>query len=104
MTIYYTLLLAFSEQIGFNAAYLVASVSTITLVSVFIATLLRDKRPAYIFGSILTVFYTFIFVIIQLQDLALIFGSVGLFITVAILMYLSTRIDWNKRTLPEMAA
>jgi len=103
MTIYYTLLLAFSEQVGFNAAYLIASVSTITLVSVFIATLLRDKRPAYLFGSILTVFYTFIFVIIQLQDLALIFGSVGLFITVSILMYLSTRIDWNKRTLSEMA-
>lgn len=104
MTIYYTLLLAFSEQIGFNAAYLIASVSTVVLVSVFIATLLRDKNPAYLFGSILTVFYTFIFVIIQLQDLALIFGSVGLFITVAILMYLSTRIDWNRRTLHEIAA
>jgi inner membrane protein len=104
MTIYYTLLLAFSEQVGFNPAYLIASVSTVTLVSVFIATLLRDKKPALIFGSILTIFYIFIFVIIQLQDLALIFGSVGLFITVAILMYLSTRIDWNKRTLHEIAA
>ncbi len=97
MTIYYTLLLAFSEKVGFNSAYLIASVATIVLISVFTATLLNHKKPAFIFGSILTVFYTFIFVIIQLQDLALLFGSIGLFVTVAIMMYLSTKIDWNIR-------
>jgi inner membrane protein len=101
MIIYYTLLLAFSERVGFNWAYLIASVSTVTLISVFIATLLNNKTPALIFGSILSTFYCFIFVIIQLQDLALIFGSIGLFITVAILMYLSTKIDWNKRAVHE---
>ena len=101
MIIYYTLLLAFSERVGFNWAYLIASVSTVSLVSIFIATLLKNKTPAFNFGSILTTFYCFIFVIIQLQDLALIFGSIGLFITVAILMYLSTKIDWNKRSVSE---
>jgi inner membrane protein len=95
MTIYYTLLLAFSEQIGFNSAYLLASISTALLISTFIAMLLKSKKPALIFGSILSTFYIFIFVIIQLQDLALIFGSVGLFITVAIMMYLSAKMDWN---------
>jgi inner membrane protein len=103
MTIYYTLLLAFSEQVGFNIAYLIASVSTVLLVSIFIATLLQHKKPALIFGSILSIFYTFIYVIIQLQDLALLFGSVGLFITVAILMYLSTKIDWSRRQVNELA-
>jgi len=96
MTIYYTLLLAFSERIGFNSAYLVASISTVLLISTFITMLLKNRRPALIFGSILTTFYVFIFVIIQLQDLALIFGSIGLFITVAIMMYLSAKMDWNK--------
>jgi inner membrane protein len=97
MVIYYALLLAFSEQVGFNNAYLIASVATVTLVSSFLALLLKDKRPALMFGSILCVFYGFIFVIIQLQDMALLFGSVGLFVTVAVLMYLSTRIDWDKK-------
>lgn len=95
MTIYYTLLLAFSERIGFNNAYLLASVSTVVLVSTFITMLLKTKKPALIFGSILSTFYIFIFVIIQLQDLALIFGSIGLFFTVAVMMYLSARMDWN---------
>lgn len=55
-----------------------------------------------IFVGILTVFYGFVYVIIQLQDLALLFGSVGLFIIVAALMYLSARIDWNRNPLAEV--
>ena len=87
------------KKIGFNFAYLIASVSTIALITTFIGTLLGNKKPALISGGILTVFYSFIYVIIQLQDLALLFGSIGLFITVAVLMYLSTKIEWNGKTL-----
>lgn len=101
MTIYYTLLLAFSERIGFNGAYLLASVSTVLLISTFIAMLLKSRKPVLIFGTILTTFYIFIFVIIQLQDYALIFGSVGLFLTVAVMMYLSAKMDWNRQPLTE---
>jgi inner membrane protein len=97
MTIYYTLLLSFSERVGFNIAYLIASVATVTLIGVFIASLLQSKKPAIIFSGILSVFYCFIFVIIQLQDLALLFGSIGLFVIVAVMMYLSAKIEWIKR-------
>ncbi|MDB5012959.1 MAG: Inner rane CreD family protein, partial [Daejeonella sp.] len=97
MTIYYTLLLSFSEQVGFTIAYAIASVATVALIGIFIAALLNNKKPAIIFSAILSVFYGFIFVIIQLQDLALLFGSIGLFIVVAVLMYLSTKIDWDKK-------
>lgn len=96
MTVYYTLLLSFSEQLGFNAAYLIASIATIVLIGFFIAGVLKHKKPALVFAAILSVFYSFIYVIIQLQDLALLFGSVGLFLIIAIIMFLSARIDWNK--------
>jgi inner membrane protein len=96
MIIYYSLLLSFSEQIGYNLAYLVASVSTITLVAVFIASLLKNKMAALLFAFILSVFYAFIFVIIQLEDLALMIGSIALFIIVGILMYFSRKINWDK--------
>ena len=101
MIIYYVLLLSFSEQLGFNLAYLIASAATVLLLSVFIAALLKQRKPAFLFGAILSVFYGFIFVIIQLQDLALLFGSVGLFIIIAILMYFSTKIDWAKYNTPQ---
>ncbi|MCX2485944.1 cell envelope integrity protein CreD [Pedobacter sp. MR2016-24] len=99
MIIYYILLLSFSEQLGFNAAYLIASVATVLLISVFIATLLKSRKPAILFGGILTVFYSFIYVLIQLQDLALMFGGIGTFIIVAALMYLSAKIDWDKKSI-----
>lgn len=96
MIIYYTLLLSFTEQVGFGAAYFIASVATVILVSTFIGAFLRNKKAAIIFAIILSIFYSFIYVIIQLQDLALLFGSIGLFITVACLMYFSVKINWNK--------
>ncbi|TDQ07644.1 cell envelope integrity protein CreD [Pedobacter metabolipauper] len=96
MIIYYGLLLSFTEQIGFTIAYIIASLATIILVSSFIAAYLRNKKAAIAFSLILSIFYCFIYVIIQLQDLALLFGSIGLFITVAGLMYFSVKINWNK--------
>lgn len=96
MIIYYSLLLSFTEQIGFMLAYLIASAATIILVSTYISAFLKNKKAALVFALVLGIFYTFIYVIIQLQDLALLFGSIGLFITVACLMYFSVKINWNK--------
>ena len=96
MIIYYSLLLSFSEHIGFNGAYAVASVATITLITTFLLSIVRNRKAAFLFSIILSTFYIFIFVIMQLQTLSLLFGSVGLFITIAILMYLSNKINWDK--------
>jgi inner membrane protein len=97
MIIYYTLLLSFTEQVGFNLAYIIASGATTALISIFIASVMKDRKIAVLFAGILIFFYTFIFVIIQLQDLALLFGSVGLFITIALLMYFSGKIQWGNK-------
>jgi inner membrane protein len=96
MIVYYALLLSFSEQTGFDLAYIIASVATVTLIGSFIASLLKNKKAAILLSFILSIFYAFIFVIIQLEDLALIFGSVALFITTAVLMYFSRKINWDK--------
>lgn len=96
MTVYYTLLLSFSEQMGFMVAYLIASMATIALIGFFVASVLKNRKPAIVFAAILSIFYSFIYVIIQLQDLALLFGSVGLFLIIAVMMFFSARIDWNK--------
>jgi len=97
MVVYYTLLLSFSEQIGYNYAYLLSSVSTITLIAVFVASLLKNRGMAYLFALILSIFYGFIFIIIQLEELSLLFGSVALFIIIAVLMYFSRKINWDKQ-------
>lgn len=97
MIIYYILLLSFSEQIGFTYAYLVASIATVGLVTTFIASLLKNKKAAALFAGILSIFYTFIFVIIQLEDFALMVGSIALFVIIAVLMYFSRKINWDRQ-------
>jgi inner membrane protein len=97
MIIYYTLLLSFSEQVGYNTAYLIASISTIALISVFILSLLKNGKATVLFATILSIFYAFIFVIIQLEDLALMIGSIALFIIIAVLMYFSHKVNWDKQ-------
>jgi len=47
-------------------------------------------------GASLSVLYTFIYVIIQLEDYALLVGSIGLFMILAAVMYFSRKIDWGK--------
>lgn len=96
LIIYYTLLLSFSEQIGYNAAYAVASVSTVVLISLYAKTFLKEKGLVALFTSLLIVFYTFIFVIILQQDFSLMIGSVGLFLIVGALMYFSRKVSWYK--------
>ncbi len=96
MIVYYTLLLSFSEHMGFNIAYLIASAATITLISWFTSSLLHNKSMAVLFGSILSIFYGFIFVLVQLEELSLLIGSVALFIIVALLMYFSRKINWDR--------
>jgi len=95
MIVFYTLLLSFSEQVGYNIAYLIAAVATIGLITWFTASLLSNGKAAVLFALILTVFYGFIFVIIQLEDLSLLVGSIALFIIISTLMYFSRKISWD---------
>jgi inner membrane protein len=97
MVVYYTLLLSFAEHLGYDIAYLIASVSTIILIAWFTSSLLGNKQVAFLFGIILSIFYGFIYVLIQLEELSLLIGSCALFVIIALLMYFSRKINWEKQ-------
>lgn len=94
MVLFYTLLLALSEHIGFNLAYLIASIATVLLIGSFIKAITKDRKTSLLFGTILSTFYLFIYVLMQLRDYSLIAGTIGIFIILAILMRVSTKINW----------
>ena len=94
LMLFYTLLLAFSEHLTFLLSYLIASVMTIGLIPLFMRTLLRNTRAALFIGLLLTVLYTFIYVIMQLESYALLVGSLGIFVILAVAMYASQKINW----------
>jgi len=94
LIIYYTLLLSLSEQVGYNIAYGISSIATILLVSFYASSFLQKKSILFLFTTLMTFFYAFIFVIIQAQDFSLLIGSIGLFLIIGLLMYFSRNIKW----------
>lgn len=95
LCIFYTLLISISEFLSFNQAYLMSTFMTLGLIFLYSKSIFGDKRPATIISLVMLVLYCFIFVIIQLEDTALLIGSLGLFIILAITMYISRKIDWQ---------
>ncbi|MDI6784965.1 MAG: inner membrane CreD family protein, partial [bacterium] len=94
LCIFYTLLLSISEHITFNYAYIVAGIATIAAVTLYSKSIFKTGLPTLIMGLVMLILYGFIFVTIQLQDYALLLGSIGLFVVLVVVMYLSRKINW----------
>jgi inner membrane protein len=101
LILFYSLLLSLSEQIGFGWAYLSASAATILMTTVYFNSLIRQGAATLILGGIMLTLYAFLYVILQVQDYALLFGSVFLFIVLGVIMFVSNKIKLGK---PEAAA
>lgn len=96
LSIFYYLLLSISEHLGFDTAYLIASISVISLIILYTKSILGSMNQIWILAGILSLLYAYIFVLLQLEEYALIAGSIGLFIILATVMYLSRNINWYK--------
>ena len=96
LIMFYTLLISITEHSTFSFAYLIAGASVIIMISLYSISILKDRKFPTFIGISLSVLYTFIYVIIQLEDYALLVGSIGLFLILAAVMYFSRKIEWNK--------
>jgi inner membrane protein len=94
LVLFYTLLLSISEYIGFTYSYAVAAVATIGLIAWFVKGVLGSMRLTTILSVVLLFVYTYMFTILQLQDYALLLGSIGLFLALAVIMQFSKRVEW----------
>lgn len=95
LTMFYTLLVSISEHSDFLKAYLVAGISVVLLITLYSKSILKTLKFPVFIGLSLTALYTFIYVIIQLENYALLVGSIGLFVILAIVMFVSRKIDWH---------
>ncbi len=94
LLIFYVLLLSLSEHIGFNWAYILSSLAVVGLIAGYTKSVLQNLTSAAVLAGILVVLYGFLFTILQLQDYALLLGSLLLFLTLVLVMYLTRKIDW----------
>jgi inner membrane protein len=96
LVLFFSLLNSLSEQVGFNLAYLISSAATILMISVFTRTLFREKKRAFIVFGMLVVLYSFIYILLTLNDFAYLAGNIGLFFLLSVVMMLSGRIKHFK--------
>lgn len=94
LIVFYSLLLSLSEHMKYNIAFIVSALATLLLISGYVKAILKSTNLTMLISGILFILYSFIFVIIQLQDYALLIGSIGLFIILGLVMYFSRKIDW----------
>lgn len=94
LVLFYLLLLSISEYTGFNVAYAIAAVATILLIGWFVKGLLQSAKLSIYLSLVLLLVYVYVFTILQLQDFALLLGSIGLFASLAVVMNFSRKIKW----------
>lgn len=94
LVIFYTLLLSITEHISFNWSYLISGMATIGMITLYTKSVLQNLKATLLIFGILIILYGFMFVVLQLEDYALMIGSFGLFATLAIVMYVTRKVDW----------
>lgn len=103
---FYLLLLALSEKLGFGAAYASAATAVALLVGGYAAAVLSTRRAGVVLGGSLALVYALLYGLVVSEDHSLLIGAVALLAVVALLMYLTRRVDWygESRTAATTAA
>jgi len=101
MCLFYLLLLSLAEHRGFDVAYAVAGAATVLLLSWYWSWVLGGRRQGALMGATMSTLYGYLYLLLRLEDYALLAGSVGLFAMLALLMFLTRRVNWYELKLGE---
>jgi inner membrane protein len=100
---FYLLLLAFAERIGFDAAFAIAATMTVAMISGYVVIVF--KKAKYLVPALVAfvALYALMYVLMQMEDFALIVGSLTLFAALMLLMILTRNVDWYAKSDPPTA-
>ncbi|MEM1245319.1 MAG: cell envelope integrity protein CreD [Acidobacteriota bacterium] len=96
LCVFYLLLLSVSEHTGFGLAYAIAAGATVLLISAYALGISGRRGWAAILCAGLGGLYSFLYVLLQLEDMAFLMGSVGLFVALGSVMWATRRFDWYR--------
>jgi len=95
LVLFFTMLLAFAEVIGFTLAYVVAGGAIVGLLTAYSAAVLASWRRAGLVCGLLAALYAVLYVLLSLEAYSLLIGSLLLFAALAVVMWLTRRLDWR---------
>lgn len=94
--IFYLLLLSLTEHIPFIAAYLLSAAASTLLITLYSISILGGRLKAAIVFGVLCGLYAYLYTALRSEAYALLIGSLGLFVVLTLIMYLTRNIDWYR--------
>jgi inner membrane protein len=94
LSVFFLLLLALAEHIGFGAAYVTAALALCSLLGVYLAGAMSSSAAGASAGGYFAVLYGFMYLLVTSDDYALLAGALGLFAILAVAMLLTRKMNW----------
>ncbi len=94
LTAFYLLLLSVSEYIYFDWAFAIAVLANIGLIGGYCSVILKQQQRGLLTALLFAVLYAFIFVLVKAEQSSLLMGAIGIWVFLALVMYLTRKIDW----------
>ncbi|MEN3762387.1 cell envelope integrity protein CreD [Aeromonas veronii] len=94
LAIFYLVLLALTEHLGFGWAYLVAALASVLLNGFYLSHVLGGPKQGIGFAALLGLVYAILYSLLQAEEIALLLGALLLFATLALIMMLTRKLDW----------
>jgi inner membrane protein len=95
LVLFFVLLLALAEVIGFTAAYLLASAAIIGQITAYSAAVLKSRTRAVWVGGLIVALYAVLYILLSLEAYSLLIGSLMLFVALGVVMFVTRRVDWT---------
>ncbi|PMU05270.1 cell envelope integrity protein CreD [Aeromonas salmonicida] len=96
LAIFYLVLLALTEHLGFGWAYLIASLASVLLNGFYLSHVLGGPKQGLGFAALLGLVYAILFGLLQAEEIALLLGALLLFAILALVMMLTRKLDWYR--------
>jgi len=96
LVLFFVMLLAFAEVVGFALAYVIAAAAIIGVLTAYSAAVLGTWRRAGFIGSMLAGLYALLFVLLSMKTYSLVIGSLLLFAALAAIMYATRQVNWSE--------
>lgn len=96
MVVFYILLLALAEQVGFDIAYILASLATTGLIAWYVGNALASRNAIYVIASVVGLTYAIMYLILKEDEYALLIGAIIAFAAIAMTMFATRNVDWSR--------
>jgi inner membrane protein len=99
--VFYLLLLSLSEQLPFYTAYLLAALAVTIMLTLYSRSLLPSWNKSWYMGLVVTISYVLLYAVLNAESYALLIGSLGTFAVLALIMFITRKLDWYHQELDQ---